>query len=307
MSLSEIHTQKSTNGRTHPIQLVNRGLSILAPGLAAVVAEQLFITVFRHRPPQREAEWAKSATELSIPSPYGDLAAWVWGDGPKTVLLVHGWAGRGLQMGAFVQPLVEAGYRVVAYDAPSHGASPGRQANLFKLTEGLTAVAGAVGPLEGVIAHSLGTTAVLLAASRGELDPGRFVAISPMANTRTMSRHYAEMTGFRPEVVDAMRSRFEHRYDFRWDEIEPARLAENFAPEALVIHDRDDRELPAEEGEALARVMPAGRSMTTRGLGHRRILRNPGVVRSATDFIRSSLKRNTHSVVSPREKAVSAA
>jgi len=285
MSLSEVRDKKSTTGRTHPVQLVNRGLSILAPGLAAVAAEQLFITVFRHRPPQREAEWAKSATELSIPSPYGDLAAWVWGNGPRTVLLVHGWAGRGLQMGAFVQPLVEAGYRVVAYDAPSHGASPGRQANLFKIAQGLMSVAAAVGPLEGVIAHSLGTAAVLLAASRHGFDPGRFVAVSPMGDTRTMSRHFAEMTGFSHEVVDRMRVRFEARFDFKWDEIEPVRLASSFEADALVIHDLDDDELPADEAEVLAGRMMSAETLLTEGLGHRRILRDSTVVAAAADFI----------------------
>ncbi len=265
----------------------------MAPGLAAWAAEQLFITVFRFKAPAREAIWAKGAVRFSIPSPHGDLAAWKWGHGPKTALLVHGWAGRGVQLGAFVKPLVDAGYRVVAYDGPSHGQSPGRQANLFKLTEGLVAVADAVGPLQGVIAHSLGTTSVLLAMSRGQLDPGRFVAIAPMADTRSMSRNYAEMTGFSHAVVDEMRARFERRHGFRWDEIEPTRLAEGLMPETLVIHDRDDHELSAEEGEALARAMPHGRTYITSGLGHRRILRDPAVVETAVDFVNEARNKKT--------------
>jgi pimeloyl-ACP methyl ester carboxylesterase len=285
MSQSEAHTQKSTIGRTHPIQMINRGLSIAAPGLAAMAAEQLFVTVFRHKRPPREKRWAEGAVRFTIPSPHGNLAAWKWGHGLKTVLLVHGWAGRGLQMGAFVKPLVDAGYRVVTYDAPSHGKSPGRQANLFKLTDGLAAVAQAVGPIQGVIAHSLGTTATLLAASRGELQPGRFVAVAPMADTRTMSFHYAEMTGFSQEVVDEMRRRFERRFCFRWDDIEPMRLASGFEAPTLVIHDHDDRELPASEAVALAEAMPLGRSRITAGLGHRRILRDPEVVRLATEHV----------------------
>jgi len=292
MTVSEIHNNKSTIGRAHLIQRVNAGLSTVAPGLAAWAAGQLFTTVIRHRPPEREAGWAEGATRFKIPSPHGELAAWKWGHGPKTVLLVHGWAGRGLQMGAFIGPLVAAGYRVVAYDAPSHGRSPGRFANLFKLTEGLVAVAEALGPLHGVIAHSLGTSQVLLAASRGELETGGFVAIAPMANTRTMSRNYAAMTGFSNAVVDAMRARFERRFDFRWDDIEPARLAEDIQTEVLVIHDRDDRELPAEEGEELARVMPNGRSLITRGLGHRRILRDQAVVDATVEFVNQSRTKN---------------
>ena len=46
-----------------------------------------------------------------------------------SVYLVHGWGGRGSQLAAFVEPLVAAGHRVVLFDAPSHGDSdpgPGR-------------------------------------------------------------------------------------------------------------------------------------------------------------------------------------
>lgn len=291
MTLSSVHAKKSTIGRAHPIQILNRGLSAVAPGLAAMAAEKLFVTVFRHRAPAREDRWARGAERLSIPSPHGELAAWSWGTGPKTVLLVHGWAGRGLQMGAFVQPLVADGYRVVAYDGPGHGDSPGRWANLFRLTDGLIAVADFVGPVHGVIAHSLGTTAVLLAASRGELDPGRFVAVSPMASTATMSRWYGQMTGFSPAVVDRMRARLERRFDFEWDDLEPMLLANGFAAPTLVIHDRDDRELLADESEELVEVMPRGSVELTDGLGHRRILRDPGVValaRSHVDRVESS-------------------
>jgi pimeloyl-ACP methyl ester carboxylesterase len=106
-----------------------------------------------------------------------------------------------------------------------------------------------------------------------------------MADTRTMSLGFAEMTGFSPSVVEKMRARFERRFDFRWDEIEPVGLAAKVEADALVIHDRDDMELPAEEGEALAGALPAGRSHITTGLGHRRILRDAGVVSKTVDFI----------------------
>jgi len=40
-----------------------------------------------------------------------------WGEGP-VVLLVHGGSGWGQQMSVDVEPLVAAGFRVVAWDAP---------------------------------------------------------------------------------------------------------------------------------------------------------------------------------------------
>jgi len=280
-----VHLQKSTIGRANLVQRVMRGLSTVAPGLAAMAAEQLFVTVVQHKRPRREDAWADGASRISVPSPHGELVAWVWGDGPNTILLVHGWAGRGLQLGAFVEPLVDAGYRVVAYDGPAHGESPGRQTNIFKLTEALMAVADAIGPVAGVIAHSLGTTAVLLAAYRYGFRPGRFVAVSPMASTKTMTEHYSRMTGFSPTVVEEMRARLERSIGFCWDEIEPLNLASTLETETLVIHDRDDLELPASEGEALGSRMPMAATFFTEGLGHRRILRDHAAVAAAADFM----------------------
>ena len=52
-----------------------------------------------------------------------------------------------------------------------------------------------------------------------------------------------------------------------------------------MIHDHDDLELPAAEGKALARRLPSAETFLTEGLGHRRILRDRGVVAAAMDFI----------------------
>jgi pimeloyl-ACP methyl ester carboxylesterase len=100
-----------------------------------------------------------------------------------------------------------------------------------------------------------------------------------------MTGWYGQMTGFSPAVVEEMRTRLEDSVGFCWDEIEPARLAASLGSHALVIHDRDDPELPASEGETLARAIPTAEFVVTEGLGHRRILRDPEVVEIAAGFV----------------------
>ena len=56
----------------------------------------------------------------------------------------------------------------------------------------------------------------------------------------------------------------------------------------LVIHDSDDRFIPHGEGVELADAWPSGRLITTTGLGHHRILRDPEVIDSAVAFISES-------------------
>src|SRR5690606_28186364 len=47
----------------------------------------------------------------------------VYGDSGPTAYLVHGWGGHWQQLAAHIEPLRAVGYRVVVYDAPSHGDS----------------------------------------------------------------------------------------------------------------------------------------------------------------------------------------
>jgi pimeloyl-ACP methyl ester carboxylesterase len=53
----------------------------------------------------------------------------------------------------------------------------------------------------------------------------------------------------------------------------------------LIVHDEDDDEVPFVRGEALANAWPGARLHVTRGLGHRRILRDPDVVSHVCAFI----------------------
>ena len=277
--------QKSTIGRAHPIVRAFALMSRVSPAVATLLAERLFMTSLRSRTPERESDWALSARREEVLSPHGVLPVWVWGDGPRTVVLVHGWAGRGLQLGAFAAPLVAAGYRVVCYDAPAHGLAPGRWSNLFRHTDGLTAVANAYGPLAGVVAHSLGCAAVLLAAARNHLIAERLVLVAPAAHTTTLTDWFGLMSGFSQAVVERMRRRLERRFDFKWANVEPWRLAAEFNGGCLIVHDRHDHEIPWDEGHGLSQSLAHAHLVTTEDLGHRRILRDPRVVNAATDFI----------------------
>src|SRR6218665_4180633 len=61
---------------------------------------------------------------------------YTWGNGEKTVFLIHGWDGMALDFYKMIPALVSAGYRVIAMDGPAHGGSEGETSNTidFKLT-----------------------------------------------------------------------------------------------------------------------------------------------------------------------------
>jgi pimeloyl-ACP methyl ester carboxylesterase len=55
--------------------------------------------------------------------------------------------------------------------------------------------------------------------------------------------------------------------------------------EGLIVHDDNDPEAPLIEGKSVLREWPGARLVTTHGLGHTRLLRDPDVVREVTTFI----------------------
>ncbi len=107
------------------------------------------------------------------------------GEGPP-VYLVHGWGGQRPHLAMFVKPLVEAGYRVVAFDLPSHNESdpgelaPGRT-TATECADAIAAVIETHGPAHAVVAHSLGANATALAAAQGA-PVGRLVFFAPMGD-----------------------------------------------------------------------------------------------------------------------------
>ncbi len=264
-----------------------RLLSRTSPAAASRVAMDLFMTPRRFKTPDRERALLAGATPFDVK--LGDsttIKAWSWGEGPL-VLLVHGWEGRGSQMAAFVQPLVDAGHRVVAFDAPGHGASDGNRSSLPHFTYALRAVVDATAEPHAILAHSLGCAAATLALRDG-LTANRLVFIAPPLEPVDYTARFGEILDLDREIVDRMRRRIEDRFLRKWSDYSLGLTAREMTTPLLIVHDREDRETYWSEGNALAEIWRGARLITTNGLGHRRVLRESAVIEEATRFITGS-------------------
>src|SRR5687768_12977816 len=107
------------------------------------------------KPAEKEViEWGNT---YQIKYDGGELAVTTWGSSGPAVLLMHGWGGARAQMTGFVDPLLAAGYRVVAYDQPAHGESDGKGTNLLEIAPTMDLIAQQQGSFHAIIAHSFGT------------------------------------------------------------------------------------------------------------------------------------------------------
>ena len=284
--------RNSTNVRLHALSVTTLGgalrlLGLASPRAAAALAARIFFRTPARRPTSpAEARVLATGTRGDLGLGVHRLATWAWGTTGPAVLLVHGWGGSAAQMTPFVEALRDAGIRVVAFDGPGHGESAGRSASIPAFADAIARVAAAVGPLAGVVAHSMGGPAFSLAAARG-LEAGTAVFVGPPSDAAAWVRGFVRALALSPRVEPLLRDRIEAIAGEPLDRLNTRALGPSLRMPLLVVHDRDDREVPIADGERVAADAANGRLHATAGLGHRRILRDPGVVDLAVGFVTS--------------------
>lgn len=222
--------------------------------------------------------------------PFGDdgiIAVWEWGEADRpAVLLVHGWEGTHADMDNFVAPLLAEGYRVAALDLPAHGASSGKRAPIPLMAKAIRHVADTVGPLRGIIAHSIGCAVTVTSLTRG-VTTERVVLISSPSSYRKQARFIGKMVGINdvtwPEMaieLDALGAELDH--------IDFTTMAKTLTIPALVMHSDDDQVVPMRDSRDATAHWRGATFRPLSGLGHMRVLGDADVIASSVAFIKGS-------------------
>ncbi|MFT6829867.1 MAG: pimeloyl-ACP methyl ester carboxylesterase [Planctomycetota bacterium] len=283
-----------------------RALRWVSRRLTARVVAHLFVKPRRHAVPERERVVLAQGTRSSVTCEGRRIAVWTFepvsnlvpnlGPDPAaprgTALLVHGWEGRGGQLGAWVEPLRAEGFRVVTFDHVGHGESEGLRCSLPTMRDTLRCVAEAVlpegggGPSAGpsaVVAHSMGTFAASLLLADGWRQ-SRVLYLSPPDDLLVYFARYLELVTGSDELLPDLIQLMEERFGEKADEFEFHKLVETLDQPLHVIHSRDDLDVPIEGGRYVAEHWPGATIQEVDGLGHRKILRDPAVIADGMAF-----------------------
>jgi pimeloyl-ACP methyl ester carboxylesterase len=257
-------------------------LSWVLPSFWAERAENIFLTPTRVPRPTSEKSWFESSRKQVLS---GGIASFEWGppSGP-IVALVHGWSGRGTQMGAFAAPLVERGYRVIAFDGPAHGDSTGQQTNVGDYANFLIRAQQELGEFKAVIAHSFGAGCTVFAAARG-LKVEKFVLVAGPSRYEVVVGNYLRFIGLSSKAKAYFLSNLAKKVGMTAKDLNVGVIGEKLHIPAMVIHDREDKEVPYVAAEEIKQAWPHVVLVDTKGLGHRRILKDPTVIQKAAEFI----------------------
>ncbi|HET7793355.1 MAG TPA: alpha/beta fold hydrolase [Rhizobacter sp.] len=252
----------------------------VAPAVATRVALRLFFTPLPLRlaarrravpAPWRVEHWPFEQGTLAVYRREGVDAAT-----RPTVLLAHGWAGDAMQMLTLADAVAQAGLNPVLLDFPAHGRSPGWRATLPQFSRALWAASSRLGPLHAVVAHSLGAVAAAHATANG-LPVQRLALLAPSPPPAQFLGWFGRSLGLGEGISQRMGTAIERVEGVPLGRFEPAWLGPRLALPTLVVRDEDDRISPPVVGQRLAQAIAAAQLVTTRGLGHRRMLADANV------------------------------
>lgn len=305
---SQDSQKKSKNLHKPPLllaiyRLIFKYLGAILPGLIGRWAYHIWFQTHRSATiPKREKNWRRSASLVeavrvrceSIEMNPLPVMTYYWENANKRaplIMLVHGWTGRGSQMGALAQALQKSGFRVLAFDNHAHDNTPGKSSTIFKQSEVQRALAEKFSSVNssiyGIVAHSFGGMVTAYSLSQG-MEAQKVICLSPPARFDFLLERFTRSLRMDDKVRDYILARFKSEYG---EDLQQRVSATTTSQQlghipALIIHDKDDIDVPISESELLHQAWPNSVLKKTKGLGHRRILYNPQVIEEVVSFLK---------------------
>ena len=263
-------------------------LGLFSRKKAAEKAFQLFCT------PQRKAHNKPSpvfekAEKLSLIIDDTKVVGYRWNRNAsgKKCLVVHGFESSAKNFDRYISIMIDRGYEVLAFDAPAHGESEGKEINVLIYKKMLEQIYLTFGPLDACIAHSFGGLAITLALEDLPIQRQlKLVLIAPATETSSSVDLLFEIL----QLKRGVREEFDKiivdigKKPLSWYSI--SRALENIKGKVLWVHDEEDNVTPFKDVQPIIERKPAHvEFMVTKGWGHRRIYREDKVVDAVAAFL----------------------
>ncbi|MCU7551522.1 alpha/beta hydrolase [Chitinophagaceae bacterium LB-8] len=266
-------------------------LSSISKRKTAEKAFQLFCTP-QYRNRKKLPHIFEEAENIQFAFHHHKISGYRWNHPSENKLLIlHGYESSVINFDRYVKPLIKKGYEVLAFDAPAHGRSMGKQINAVLYKEFILYIDKHYGPIKNFIAHSLGGLAIALALEEMKHDETYQVTlIAPATETTTAIDSFFKFLQLdgevRREFDDVIKQEGGHPPE--WFSI--ARAAQNIKAKVLWLQDEDDQMTPMRDVKPIIeKEYPNFQFLISQGLGHRRIYRDNNSYKAIIDFFHSSV------------------
>lgn len=237
--------------------------------------------------PDYEEPALSQAELLTLEGPKNKtLQLYRWGSGPQ-ILLTHGWSGRGTQLGLIALALVREGYEVISFDAPSHGKSTGNKTDLLEFVDSIRRIKKAFPDVQQYVGHSMGGLASLHAATTDD-SIEKITVIGTPNKISEIVDNFCRMIKASPDIAERIKRHIEVTFGYDLEEYDSSSAIRQLSNRrGFLLHDINDYDVAIHNAKEM-KVAWGDRAIyrETEGLGHRRILRDPGAIQAVVNFVK---------------------
>jgi len=271
------------------VQWFFKAIYIFSDSISLYFASKLFTTPIRFKTPKRELAMDEAAQKktLHVSSIQKDIHILSYGYSDKKVLLTHGWAGRRTQLFMIANLLLEKGFMVTAFDAPSHGKSPGKTTNLLEYIASIKAINKEFGPFEAAVGHSFGAMAIMNTQAETAIFK-RLITVGSGDTMEDILINFAHNLGLNTRFGHQLKKYFEKKWNIKLINYDTNEVAKKINVPVLVIHDVLDGDVAVSCAVNIRLNLKKGTLLLSEGLGHTKILRDKDIANRIVNFIKQN-------------------
>ena len=218
-----------------------------------------------------------------------------------TIICVHGWEGRGTNFYKFIPKLTSKGFRVLAPDFPMHGKTSGIETGCHVFGFSLNCILNYIKVPAILLVHSLGNGAACtnyyISDEKTRNQIKGFIGIGVPDKFTDYIRNFGNMMGLDDYTNNLFLEKNSERLGIDIKYFVVSDTIKYFNYPCLIVHDDKDKEVSIEWAINSSKYIQQKYQTykigdkeypclhKTSGLGHRRILRDDGVVDTVVDFI----------------------
>ncbi len=205
----------------------------------------------------------------------------------KRVLILHGFESGSANFERYIGAFLEKGCEVLAFDAPAHGQSGGKQISLPLYTRSIGIIYEQFGPIQSFMAHSFGGLALSLFLESIPHDAQTRVAlIAPATEMKTAVGFFFRFLRLNQDIHIEFEELIRETGGFPSDHYSIRRAMDHIKASVLWVHDSEDTITPIEDALKVEEDHhPNLQFVITKGLGHRKIYRDDKVFEQVVGFL----------------------
>ena len=216
------------------------------------------------------------------------IQTYTWKGGDKSVLAIHGWEGQAGNFSDLVYELLDNGYTVYAFDAPSHGFSSKQETSVMDFTNCVADVIRTLG-VKNIVSHSFGGVATTYALYQNQdLKIDKYLLLTTPDKFGDRINWISDHVGISDKVKSIMINNIEKSTGLDVSTLNVSNFVKEInVKKAMIIHDKFDKVLPMEISKNVADNWDVCTFKEIEGTGHFRILRTPHVLDDIVSFLKN--------------------